>query len=149
MSDQREDIDNLEEEMIDEAKFLIFQLGTELYGTPLLGVREVLQPIRPKPIPNTVKHFLGLINVRGQILGVVDLRLRFDYEALENTAVASLVFETEAGPIAAIVDRVVAVTKIDDEHLQKKPNIRSQVPIEFLLGATNYQGNLVTLIGPR
>lgn len=133
-------------EEADESKYLIYRLGTEIYGTPLLGVREVLQPQNPKPIPNTSAYFRGLINVRGQIIGVVDLRMRFDYPANDSSTTALLVFETESGPIAAIVDKVEAVTKIDDSHLHKKPNIKSQVPVEFLIGASSHQGQLVTLI---
>jgi purine-binding chemotaxis protein CheW len=139
-------IDSPEIESSDESKYLIFRLGAEIYGTPLLGVREVLQPQAPKPIPNTAEYFKGLINVRGQILGVVDLRIRFDYPVTSFASVAFLVFETETGPIAAIVDKVEAVVRIDESQLQKKPNIRSQVPVEFLIGASSHQGQLVTLI---
>lgn len=130
----------------DESKYLIFRLGSEAYGTPLLGVREVLQPLKPKPIPNTAPHFKGLINIRGQILGVVDLRTRFDYAAQMEPSTAYLVFETETGPIAAIVDKVEAVVKFEESQVHKKPNIRSQVPVEFLIGASSHQGQLVTLI---
>jgi purine-binding chemotaxis protein CheW len=138
--------DNLNFDHTDESKYLVFRLGSEIYGTPLLGVREVLQPHTPKPIPNTSSHFKGLINVRGQIIGVVDLRIRFEYPLFEGSSVAFLVFETETGPIAAIVDKVEAVVKIDESHLHKKPNIRSQVPVEFLIGASSHHGQLVTLI---
>lgn len=143
-----EDIDDEKSnfDQADEAKYLIFRLGTEIYGTPLLGVREVLQPHPPKPIPNTAPHFMGLINVRGLIMGVVDLRVRFEYPIVENPSVAFLVFETESGPIAAVVDKVEAVVKIDEGQLHKQPNIRSQVPVEFLIGASSHRGQLVTLI---
>jgi purine-binding chemotaxis protein CheW len=139
-------IDSPEIDQADESKYLIFRLGAEIYGTPLLGVREVLQPQQPKPIPNTAEHFLGLINNRGQIIGVVDLRVRFDYPITDLSSVAYLVFETETGPIAAVVDRVEAVVRIDESQLHKKPNIRSQVPVEFLIGASSHQDQLVTLI---
>jgi purine-binding chemotaxis protein CheW len=139
-------LESPEIEAADESKYLIFRLGSEIYGTPLLGVREVLEPQPAKPIPNTAEHFLGLINIRGQIIGVVDLRIRFEYPVLESPSVAFLVFETESGPIAAVVDKVEAVVRIDEAQLHKKPNIRSQVPVEFLIGATSHQNQLVTLI---
>jgi purine-binding chemotaxis protein CheW len=140
-NDLKDDLD-----LADESKYLLFRLGDELYGTPLLGVREVLQPQNPKAIPNTVPHFMGLINIRGQIIGVVDLRIRFEYEKLDAPTRAYLVFETETGPIAAIVDKVEAVVRIDEGQMHKKPNIRSQVPVQFLIGAANHLGTLVTLI---
>lgn len=141
INDENEDIDSS-----DESKYLIFRLGSDAYGTPLLGVREVLEAQSAKPIPNTAPYFKGLINVRGQIIGVVDLRLRFDYPTVETPTVAYMLFETETGPFAAIVDKVEAVVRIDDVNLQKKPNIRTQIPVEYLLGATTYEGSLVTLI---
>ncbi len=134
----------------DDAKFLIFRLGDELYGTPLLGVRQVLQFQSAKSVPNTAKHFKGLVSVRGQIMGVVDLRIRFNYPVIESKANAFLVFETDSGPLAAIVDRVEAVMRLSEEQLasqaQNKPNIKIQIPLEFLLGATSFQDQLVTLI---
>lgn len=130
----------------DESRYLIFYLEHEIYGTPLLGVREVLEVLAAKPIPNTAAHFKGLINIRGQIIGVVDLRMRFGYPVKPHPGNAMLVFETEAGPIATIVDKVEAVVKIDESHLHRKPNIRSHVPIDYLIGASTYKGGIVTLI---
>lgn len=144
--EQNDSIGFAENEANENSKYLVFRLGTELYGTPLLGVREVLEPLNPKPIPNTVEHFKGLINVRGQIMGVVDLRGRFGYPRESPVTLAYLIFETDAGPIAAIVDKVEAVYRFEDAQAQKKPHIRSQVPMDFLLGASTYQNQLVTLI---
>ena len=131
---------------IDEEKYLLFRLGSELYGTPLLGVREVVEPQGVKQIPNTVSYFKGVINIRGQIVGLVDLRVRFGYGAEKGPSQALLVFETETGPIAAIVDSVEAVVKIDEGGIERNPNIKCQVPTEFLIGIANYLGQLVTLI---
>ena len=131
----------------DESKYLLFRLGIDLYGTPLLGVREVIQPLTPKAIPNTAPYFMGLINLRGQVVGVVDLRVRFEYFSdWESYNQAYLIFDTDIGPIAGIVDKVEAVVRIDDSAMQKTPNIRSQVPMEFLIGAATFQERIVTLI---
>ena len=130
----------------DDSKYLLFRLGGELYGTPLLGVREVIQPLMPKAVPNTVPHFLGLINIRGQIAGVVELRRRFDYVATHTDAACFLVFDTETGPIAALVDKVEAVVSFPKDQLLAKPNVRSQIPAEFLIGAATHADHLVTLI---
>lgn len=139
--------DGLDDETVDEgSKYLLFRLDGEMYGTPLLGVREVIQPQATKAIPNTAPYFMGLINVRGQIIGVVDLRARFDYTAIDVPSMAFLIFETDIGPIAAIVDKVEAVIKIEEDNFHKKPNIRSQVPVEFFMGATTFEDQLVTLI---
>lgn len=133
----------------EECRYLLFRLNNELYGTPLLGVREVVQPQKPQYVPNTVPHFKGLINVRGQVVGLVDLRSRFGYPMVETPKQALLVFETDSGPIAVTVDQVEAVTRVEDQEIHKKPNIQSQVPMEFLIGVTHYQNRMVTLIDLR
>jgi len=130
----------------DEIRYLLFRLGGELYGTPLLGIREVVEPQEPKPVPNTVPYFSGVINIRGQVVGVLDLRQRFQHDAEKHTGMALMVFDTEAGPLGALVDRVEAVVPIPDSSIEKKPNVRTTVPLEFLLGIGNENGRLVTLV---
>lgn len=135
--------------VVDDIKYLLFRLGGELYGTPLLGVREVVEPQPCKPVPNTAPYFKGVINIRGQIAGLADLRVRFGYEAEANPQQALLLFETETGPMAALVDTVEAVVRIDEKDIETRPNIRVQVPLEFLVGIASFQGRLVTLIDLR
>lgn len=130
----------------EEGRYLLFQLGSELYGTPLLGVREVVEPQKWKLVPNTVSYFKGVINIRGQIVGLVDLRLRFGYESLPNAHQALLVFETEAGPIAAIVDSVESVVQIAGAAIERHPNVASHLPVEYLIGIANHQNRLITII---
>lgn len=138
--------DPSDEESPEEVRYLLFRLGGELYGTPLLGVREVVEPQPCKPVPNTAPHFKGVINVRGRIVGLADLRIRFGYEPVASPQLALLLFETESGPIAAVVDAVETVLRIDEKDIETRPNIRAQVPTEFLIGIANLQGRLVTLI---
>lgn len=130
----------------EESKYLLFRLDGDLYGTPLLGVREVIEPQPVKHIPNTVSYFNGLINIRGQVVGALDLRLRLNYPTADGRKRALLVFETETGTVAALVDLVEAVIEVEEKDLHKKPNVRSHVPLEYLIGVTTYQGQLVTLI---
>ena len=130
----------------EESRYLIFSLGGELYGTPLLGVREVVEPQEAKPIPGTVDYFKGVINIRGQIVGVIDLRVRLQHPASKTVGNAFMVFDTSFGPIAAIVDRVESVIKIPEGNIERSPNVRTTVPIDFLLGIAREHERLITLI---
>lgn len=130
----------------DDARFLLFKVAGELYGTPLLGIREVVEPQEPKPIPNTVPFFSGVINLRGQVVGVVDLRKRFGHEATKHHGMALMVFETESGPLAAVVDEIDCVVQLTEEHIDTKPIVRANVPSEYLLGIGNQDGRLISLI---
>ena len=130
----------------DSTKFLIFWVGEELFGVPLMGVREVVEPQKIKKIPNTVKHFLGVINIRGEIVGVVDLRLRFGQPIKESPYTALVIFESAVGPMGAIVDKVESVTELDPADIDSAPNISTDVPMEFLVGIGKIKNDLVTLI---
>lgn len=134
------------EEHNEPERYLIFRIESEIFGTPLLGVREVVQYQEPKPIPNTTKSYLGVINIRGEIVGVFDLRIRFDFKTQVNHGAALMVFDTEAGPIAAVSDGMEGVITIDETHIDRKSRFESTLPLNFLLGIANVDGKLITLI---
>lgn len=129
----------------DEARYLLFRVGEEVYGTPLLGVREVVEPQVCKKIPNTVPYFKGLINIRGEIVGVIDLRTRFQ-QTVDDEGTALIVFDTEAGAVGALVDQVDSVMSIKENIIDRNPNISSAVPMEFLIGIAKLDEQLVSLI---
>ena len=130
----------------EEQKYILFRLGSELYGTALLDVREVVEPIEPKPIPNTVPWFKGVINIRGEIVGVIDLRKRFGHAEESTSGLALMIFSTSAGPLAGLVDKVESVVRIPEADIERHPNVMSVVPAEYLLGIGTVQNRLVTLV---
>lgn len=128
-----------------ENKYLIFYLGEEMYGTPLTSVREVIEYHEPKPVPNMVGYFEGVINVRGEIIGVVDLRKRFGIKS-ERKCESKLIFDTARGPLAAKVDHVEDVATIRADNIEKNPNLKQDVPAEYFIGIGRAEGQLVNLI---
>lgn len=134
------------EDHIEPERYLLFRLENEIFGTPLLGVREVVQYQEPKIIPNTIKSYLGVINIRGEIVGVFDLRVRFGFKLNSNRDAALMVFDTDAGPIAALSDGMEGVVTIDENTIDRKPRFESALPLNFLLGIANMAGKLITLI---
>jgi purine-binding chemotaxis protein CheW len=130
----------------DESRYLLFKVGREVYGTPLLGVREVVEPQEPKPIPNTAPFFSGVINLRGQVVGVVDLRKRFGQDVTKHSGMALMVFETEGGPLGALVDEIECVTRIPRDSIETAVVVRSHVSLDCLIGIGNQEGRLVSLI---
>jgi purine-binding chemotaxis protein CheW len=127
-------------------RFLLFSVGGEDYGTPLLTVREVVEYQTPKYIPNMDSAFSGVINIRGTIVGVLDLRQKFNANSTVQRGVALLVCDTEQGPIAAVVDQVKAVVVLPDDKIEKQPPVRTQVKKDFVIGVAKLEDQLVTLI---
>lgn len=130
----------------EQNRYLVFTIGGESYGTPLLAVREVVEYQKPKFMPNMADHFSGVINIRGSIVGVVDLRSKFRVTTEKENNQSLLICDTEQGPIAAVVDKVEAVVGLDDEAIEKNPPIQSKVQQEHLIGVAKYKDQLVTVI---
>lgn len=132
--------------MSHENRYLLFEVGKELYGTPLLDVREVVEYQEPKFMPNMVSHFVGVINIRGSIVGVIDLRKRFGEKTDGNAKTAMLVSDTPQGTIAAIVDRVDSVISIEQSMIDEKPPVITSVKQEYLTGVAKAKDRLVTIV---
>lgn len=130
-------------------KYLIYQLGTENFATPLIEVREVIEFRTAKPIPHTTHFFKGVINIRGEIVGVLDLRERLN---IKNPAppMAQLIFETDNGPLAAIVDRVHSVTVILEKDLERRPAVHSaNEDRAYFMGVGKVDDRLLTVVSLR
>jgi len=125
-------------------KYIIFTLGKELYGTPIRTIREVIEYQSAKPVPNTIDSFEGVINVRGEVMGALDLRRRFGIQG-ENPQ-CQFVVETEAGPLAVTVDRVESVSIIPEGNIQSHPGMVSDNMSEYLIGIGKLNNHLITLV---
>ena len=135
--DQSSDVDDL---------YFLFALGTEIYATKLARIRELLEPSTIRSVPGMVDCFEGLMNVRGEIIAVVDLRGRFHLPKVANDLSVLIVFDSPHGAIAARVDRALKVTRIPNSAITKQPNIATPIPREYLLGATEHEGKIVAFI---
>lgn len=133
--------DNLEEN-----RYLLFRLGNDVYATPLLAVREVVEAMIPQSVPDADKGFLGVIEIRGQVVGVEDLRIKFGHPLTTNPHLALLVFDTDNGPKAALVDKVESVQRIPGNLIDKQPNISSRGVGSYIQGIARINNQLITLI---
>lgn len=127
-------------------KYIVYRIGNTLYGSPLLTVREVLEFQKPKFMPNMVKYFSGVINVRGAVVGVVDLRVKFAMRTDDNSRAVMLLCDTPRGPVAAVVDGVESVLEFKEEDIEKNPPINSEVELKYLRGVAKRKEELITLI---
>ncbi len=133
-------------EVQQDDRYILFQLNNELYGTPLLAAREVVELQAIKKIPHASPDFLGVINVRGEIIGVVDLRIRFGMNSSQNENSAMIIFSTSLGTMAVVVDRLEAVAQIEPSQIESNPSLQSKIPLDYLLGIAKYESQMVTLL---
>ncbi len=126
-------------------KYLIYQMGEELFASSLIEVREVIEFHAPKPIPNAAPHHKGVINIRGEIMGVVDLREKLGLVGSDHP-LCQLVVVTEKGVLAAIVDKVHSVAVINDSEIDRKATAKGSANSPFLTGVAKHEGQLLTLL---
>lgn len=121
-------------------KYLTFALGNEEYGLRILKVREIIGFMEITAVPRTPPHVRGVINLRGQVISVVDLRSKFGMPPRERTEeTCIIVVETHAADrkvsIGLIVDRVSEVLNIADENIEDAPSFGDgSADAEFILG---------------
>jgi purine-binding chemotaxis protein CheW len=149
---QNSDIANAQNAEVDELdyhKYVVFRLGGELYGTQLLSVREVVEELPIKRLPNTIQSFKGVCNLRGQIVGVIDLSAQFKVVGMNRERPVLLVFDSENGALAVEVDHIEAVTIIPPEDIETHVGVLSTVENKFIHGIGKLNNRLVTLIDLR
>ncbi len=122
-----------------EGKYLTFSLGAEEYGLEILKVREIIGYIDVTAVPQTPHHVRGVINLRGQVIPVVDLRAKFGMETAEVTEqsciiVVEIVQSSRKCSMGIIVDRVQEVLDIAGENIEDAPQFGTSVDTDFILG---------------
>jgi purine-binding chemotaxis protein CheW len=124
-----------EQEDTQHGRFLTFALGEEVFGIEIRFVKEIigLQPVTRLPeVPDYIK---GIINLRGKIIPVIDVRLKFGKEPVAyNDRTCIIVIETSDITVGLIVDNVAEVLAIDDENIVPPPDTRSGIQNRYLSG---------------
>ena len=122
-----------------EGKYLTFSLGAEEYGLEILKVREIIGYINVTAVPQTPHHVKGVINLRGQVIPVVDLRAKFGMETAEVTEqsciiVVEILQSSRKCSMGIIVDRVQEVLDIAGNDIEEAPQFGASVDTDFILG---------------
>lgn len=152
MTEAIETMNQAVENMVDkEGKYLTFALANEEYGIGIMKIKEIIgmQPITS--VPNTPDHVRGVINLRGKVIPVVDLRLRFDMEALEHTDRTCIVvveFGGQSGTvqIGIVVDAVSEVLNIKGEDIEDTPTLGATLNTDYILGMAKMEGGVKILL---
>jgi purine-binding chemotaxis protein CheW len=120
-------------------KYLTFALGYEEYGLEILKVREIIGCVNITAVPRMPPHIKGVINLRGQVISVIDLRARFGMSPAEQTdqtciIVVEIKKEGRKLSFGIIVDSVSEVLSIGNENIEPSPEFGSSVEMDFILG---------------
>ena len=131
----------------DGSQFLTFNLGDELYGVDILRVQEIKGYTTVTKIPNTPPHIKGVLNLRGTIVPIVELRTKFGLPTIDYTAFTVIVVEVVRDKVMGlVVDSVSDVLNIDRKDIQPPPQFGAKVDVSFVNGIGKSGDKLVTLL---
>lgn len=132
-------------------KYLVFHLGREDYGIRVLKVREIMRLQDITAVPQTPAYLRGVINLRGKVIPVVDLRLKFGLPGGEDTARTCIVVvevrgETGAMLVGIVVDGVAEVLNLVASDIEDTPEFGKGISTPYLLGMAKLKGKVKILL---
>ncbi|MGF1758368.1 chemotaxis protein CheW [Photobacterium sagamiensis] len=128
-------------------QWVTFQLEDETYGINVMEVREVLRYSEIAPVPGAPDYVVGIINLRGNVVTVIDTRSRFGLmpgEISDNTRI--VIIEAEKQVIGILVDSVAEVVYLRGSEIDSTPSVGTEESAKFIQGVSNRDGELLILV---
>ena len=133
--------------MAKDLQIVGFRIGRETFGLPISLVHEIVRPPEITNVPHAPEYVEGVMNLRGRIVPVIDLRRRFGGAAIENSRKNRvLVVDVESRAVGLIVDSASEVLKISEAQIEPPPNVLTDTATSYVTGVAKYQGRLIILV---
>lgn len=137
--------------VIKTGKYLTFSLDNEEYGIGILKVKEIIGMMTITSVPKTPEFVKGVINLRGKVIPVIDLRLKFDMpprEYSERTCIIVVEIESDTRTISIgiVVDSVSEVLNIKEEEIEAAPVFGTRLNTSYILGMAKTEGRVKILL---
>ena len=134
-----------------EGKYLTFFMAGEEYGIGILKIREIIGIMETTTVPQTPEFVKGVINLRGRVIPVIDLRLKFEIEKIEYTErTCIIVVELKSGAanilIGIVVDSVSEVLSIKADDIEDTPSFGTRLDTAYILGMAKAKGGVKILL---
>ena len=132
-------------------KYLVFHLGAEEFAIQVQKVREIMGVQDITRVPQTPPHVKGVINLRGKVIPVVDLRLKFEMPALEYTHRTCIIVVQVAGErgtmlMGVVVDGVAEVLQVAGADVEDTPSFGKEVEVPYVMGLAKIKGKVKILL---
>lgn len=142
---------SIKEMIIKTGKYLTFSLAQEHYGIGILKVKEIIGMMPITSVPKTPDFVKGIINLRGKVIPVIDLRLKFEMEEIkysDRTCIIVVEIDSEemTSLIGIVVDSVSEVLNIQEREIEETPEFGTQLDTEYILGMAKLEGSVKILL---
>ncbi|MBK8973630.1 MAG: chemotaxis protein CheW [Hahellaceae bacterium] len=128
-------------------QYVTFKLDEETYGINVMQIQEVLRYTEIAPVPGAPDYVLGIINLRGNVVTVIDTRKRFglsESEVSDHTRI--VVIEVDNQVVGILVDSVAEVVYLRQSEVESAPNVGNEESAKFIQGVCNKNGELIILV---
>lgn len=128
-------------------QWVTYRLGDETYGINVMQVQEVLRHTEIAPVPGAPEYVLGIINLRGNVVTVIDTRARFGLppnDITDNTRI--VIIESDEQVVGILVDSVAEVVYLRSSEIDSAPNVGTEESAKFIQGVSNRDGELLILV---
>ena len=134
-----------------EGQYLSFTLGSEVFGLPILSVQEIIGLMPVTRVPRTPDYVRGVINLRGKVIPVIDLRIKFGMKNEEDTPRTCIIvvqakFDSQSIVMGFIVDEVSEVLEISAEQIEPPPTFGDTAAVEFIVGMGKVGQKVIMLL---
>lgn len=127
-------------------QLIVFSLGGEEFGVEITKVQEIIRMKEITELPNNSEFMAGIINLRGDIISVIDLRKRFEVEQKETKKTRIIIVEMDSQDVGLIVDSVSEVLRIDHEEIDDAPERIAGIKDDYLRGIGKIDERIVILL---
>jgi purine-binding chemotaxis protein CheW len=128
-------------------QLITFTIGEELYGVDILKIQELIGFSNVTQVPNLPEYILGVINLRGNVIPVIDLRIKFGMEPKEyNKFNVIIVLNVDGRYIGLVVDSVHDVVSLSDDKIGETPSFTTQIDTTFIKNISHIDGKLVVIL---
>jgi purine-binding chemotaxis protein CheW len=128
-------------------QYLTFQLMSEQYGVPIATVREINRVGEITPVPKTPDFVKGVMNLRGKIIPVINLRVRFGMQSIDYTRdTCIIVIDTDFGQVGMIVDAVREVADLTQQQIEPPPVLGNEKALAFIRGMGKLEDRVIILV---
>jgi purine-binding chemotaxis protein CheW len=132
--------------MNEQTRFLCFSLGVEEYAIQLLAVKEVIGMPEITPVPQTPPYFLGIMNLRGAVISVMDLRHKLGIKPGSSDETTVIILDLGDYCLGIVVDCVNSVLSLSMDDIAKKPVLESGKSTDYVTGVYRKEDRLVLLL---
>jgi purine-binding chemotaxis protein CheW len=137
-----------EKKVLDVKQFIVTKIGKEQYGINIQYVNNIVRMQKITRVPKAQYYYKGVINLRGEIIPIMSLRLKFELEEIEYTKDTRIIIvkTDKQNSVGIIVDAVSEVVTLDEEHMEKPTVDGSESRMQYIAMLGKHEGTLISII---